>query len=139
MPITLNKPQRKKLLELCVQYFPETYMHVCKFSGGYKDHAVEFVKIDYTYSKWLHDNDGIPRSPYMVLGFKQHDTANGIEYEQTIEIHWYELCMTELPNRMYTDSYQQKMTELYKSSEHIVDFLYNDYIEDFNLNIIDDE
>lgn len=132
--LKLNKEQQHQLLELCIHYFPETKMKIREFSDGYKGHEVKF-KIESNGAGSGIKNE-IPKSPNVLMGLHQIQDAGGYGYEQYVEIHWYELCMCELANRMYNEDYIQKMYKLFESHKHVVDFLYEDYSEDYDLNII---
>ena len=69
---TLNKTQQKRLLSLCKEFFPKT----------------PFIELE-----------GIRYKEYSYLSFHSGSEKEGWLEEFTI--HWYQLCLTELPKRIF--------------------------------------
>jgi len=131
--LILSEEHRPLLLEMCKDLFPETKMLIFPFSEGYKGHAIEFFETGNTFSIF----GNMTKSPNMILGFYQQELGDhSIGYEQTINIHWYELCMSELAMRLYNEEYNRKMKILFNEDVHIIDFLYSDFKENKNFNFI---
>lgn len=79
--LTLNKQQEKKLLALCKEFFPE-----CS--------VILFSK----------DQEGnYPEEDFISLS-----SDNGIRCN---DIHWYQLCLTELPKRILNKIDEDQMEE----------------------------
>lgn len=93
--LTINKSQQKKLLSLCEKFFPE-----------YKTEKWDTDKINIEFSKDA-DFELIHKSFWRI---EEH--ANGVvhfiikdtvfsEDDYKLEIPWYQLCLTELPKRIW--------------------------------------
>lgn len=131
MVLELNEDQRLKLLNLCVRYFPKTKMLYYIEVEGHKEHCVYFKKEDEDgFSTWSSENNNIPKSPYIILGFNQTESTDEVEYEHKIEMHWYDLVMGELSDRIYKLQYENRIKLLLESNMHPVDFIHKDYLEE---------
>lgn len=131
MVLELNKDQRLKLLNLCVRYFPKTEMTYYVESEGHKEHCIYFMKEKQdAFNTWLSENDNIPKSPYILLGFGQYESTDEVGYDQKIEMHWYDLVMGELADKMYKLQYENRIAKLLRSNMHPVDFMHKDFLEE---------
>lgn len=81
-PLKLSKKQQVKLLKLIKQFFPEVDVSDDECSTYIGDYGI------------------------VELVWEKSRSKNCISYEH-VPIHWYELCMNELPRRMfsYVDNY----------------------------------
>ena len=102
---TLNKQQEKKLLNLCKEFFPKsTWQQIIGINYGDKDTVVFY--------------EGNEKEGWLEL----------------FQIHWYQLCLTELPKRIFHWGdliingsglcHDEEMLSCINSSKHPVDFLY---------------
>ena len=142
--LMLNKEQRLKLLDMCVTYYPDTIMNIYKFKNeGYKGHFIEYKKstlADEIYNMWLHENDNIPKSPSLIFGFEQYENTDGsLGFRHYRTIHWYELVINELMKKIFQNNYTKHITKMFKSKKHPVDYVYTQYLEEINLNILNHE
>lgn len=97
---TLNKTQEKKLRELIKQFFPE--LHSFEVNGYYGD--------------------------FMVILNKYTNKKTTCEGFYKTKIHWYQLCLTELPKRIWNkldNDYQSKIGNFwFKSTKTSSMFLF---------------
>ena len=95
--LTLNKTQKKKLLELCERFFPE----------------FKTIKVDF-FGEW----EGIVS--FCADAKLTNDSVQHL-------IHWYHLCLTELPKKIARKA-QALATETIREralrAKHPVDYLY---------------
>jgi hypothetical protein len=115
---TLNKKQQVKLLILCNEFFP--------------DYFIELLETD----NELDNNFFIEMGEVNIVE---------LEIDRKLLIHWYQLCLTELPKRIdkklnrkkyEVDIFESGGDDLLKdclNSEHPVDFLWN-FVEEAKKN-----
>lgn len=107
--LSLTEEQESKLLEMCVNLFPE-----------YDDFSMFHNGLEYDTDKQLVD-------------FKLQDDniLHRIEY---ITIHWFELCVLHLATKLYNLNNRSEIStiELYMGNiiqnYHPVDYLYQEYL-----------
>lgn len=112
--LTLNKEQEAKLLELCKAFFPEyKHFHLIKnidcisYGGDHQVYGWE-LPIDHVYFR--------------------PDESETFDYKKANTIHWYQLCLTELPKRIHTPKCGVATISIMERAllaKHPVDYLYN--------------
>jgi hypothetical protein len=119
---TLSKTQQKRLLSLCKEFFPE-YIDI--FLLTLDKNPPQIVKLVKQWEDLMINNSKLKNNIPTIADY----------------IHWYQLCVTELPKRIWEsfndngqrawDYHEQAIEdvnislEILLTSKHPVDFLWN--------------
>ena len=82
---TINKIQQRKLLKLCKKFFPD-YKHVDIFEHQMDVGGPAVNDVPNTLWQW-----------WLYL------SNMNVPHDDGIWLHWYQLCLTELPKRIYNN------------------------------------